>query len=215
MKIDRAALRRPCTAELLPKCAELIEELKTLNDAAFVARLATISDWHTGFGKTELARWADVLDKCDAVLERAAQSRTPGSHQLMVDSPDAAPLRSATIVVLKFTALLFENTFTRSMYSSADRLLALLDAGNIEVVTEVLRLFYVMSKRSRFLSQQLSESDQKRLTGRLSSIAESWGGRFRNLTLSDCCTPGVKLGSVLPISYQSKEGTKLIESVEV
>jgi hypothetical protein len=52
------------------------------------------------------------------------------------------------------------------------RLLALLDAGNVEVLTEVLRLFYVMSKRSRFLSQQLSEADQKRLTTRLSSIAE-------------------------------------------
>jgi hypothetical protein len=70
--------------------------------------------------QTELARWEDVLDKCDAVLEKAAQSKSPDSYQLMVDSLDAVALRNATIIVLKFTALLFENTFTRSMYSSAD-----------------------------------------------------------------------------------------------
>jgi hypothetical protein len=29
----------------------LIEELKTLDDDAFVARLAAVNDWHTGFGK--------------------------------------------------------------------------------------------------------------------------------------------------------------------
>lgn len=52
------------------------------------------------------------------------------------------------------------------------RLLCLLDSGNVEVVVETLRLLLVISKRSRFLSQHLSDVQQKKLIVRLSAIAQ-------------------------------------------
>lgn len=52
------------------------------------------------------------------------------------------------------------------------RLMDLLDSGSMEVVVETLRLLQVISKRSRFISQHLSESQQKQLTMKLTAIVQ-------------------------------------------
>lgn len=64
-----------------------------------------------------MSRWAKILNMCDDVLEKAV-IRTSVSSSLAVD--DRPDLVEQVLVVMSFTALLFENTITRSVYSSAD-----------------------------------------------------------------------------------------------
>lgn len=64
----------------------------------------------------EMGRWAEVLNRCDAILGEAAVRSTNGS--LSVDEkPEMLP---QVATVLSFTALLFENTFSRSVYNSME-----------------------------------------------------------------------------------------------
>jgi hypothetical protein len=169
-----------------PQCAQLIDHLKSNSPDELVEKLKPICEWQPQYGKSHLARWVHILDQCDQILSNATKSNED-SWQMAVDATDAYKLREATIVVLRFTALLFDNTFGRSMYNSAEvsddwmnyssifcfqHLLALLDSSTMRVVVEVLRLFYVIGKRTKYVSQKLSENDQKRLTGRLCAIAE-------------------------------------------
>lgn len=64
-----------------------------------------------------MSRWAKILNMCDDVLEKAAVKAGPSSSLAVDLNPDLVP---QVIVVMSFTALLFENTITRSIYNSAD-----------------------------------------------------------------------------------------------
>lgn len=141
--------------------------------------------------QTELSRWADVLDVCDEILEKAVE-RKDGSWMLAVDTDMV--LREHTSVVLSFTAILFENTFTRSLYASADvrafsyfyirifqRVLQLLDCDCAAILCQLLRLLHTVSKRSRFLTQKLNQADTERLSSRISNIAQVFFSLRNNL----------------------------------
>lgn len=65
-----------------------------------------------------MARWADVLNMCDEVLKRAVTHVDTRGVLMAVDAEPIVVRRVAA--VLSFTALLFENTFTRSIYNSVD-----------------------------------------------------------------------------------------------
>ncbi|KHN86002.1 E3 ubiquitin-protein ligase HUWE1 [Toxocara canis] len=280
MKIDIDSLR-PCNAEILPRCIQLIEHIKSAPDEeSFFTRLVDVHEWQPQFGKSEMARWADVLNMCDEVLERAVKHVDTRGVLMWVDAEPVMVRRVAAVLsftallfentftrsiyssadsemarwadvlnmcdevleravkhvdtrgvlmwvdaepvmvrrvaaVLSFTALLFENTFTRSIYSSADRLVSLLDSGNMEVVVETLRLLQVISKRSRFLSQHLSEFQQKQLTMKLTAIVQCWSGKLRNSKMDECCASEVWSTPLLPICYQVGNSTKIIRSVQL
>ncbi|VDN03027.1 unnamed protein product [Thelazia callipaeda] len=206
MKIDMKTVR-PSHADIVstfkfPRCVQLIDYIKSAPDRkAFLERLAEVHEWQPHFGKCEMARWSDVLNMCDDVLKDAVtNSSAPGEPMAIDENPS---LIADVTSVLSFTALLFENTFTRAVYSSTDRLLKLLDSGNIEIVVEALRLFLVISKRSRFLSQHLSDVQQKNLTFRLSAIAQCWNGKLKSIKMDECCTTNIRPSALLPIGFQA------------
>ncbi|VDM28120.1 unnamed protein product [Toxocara canis] len=94
-------------------------------------------------------------------------------------------------------------------------MVSLLDSGNMEVVVETLRLLQVISKRSRFLSQHLSEFQQKQLTMKLTAIVQCWSGKLRNSKMDECCASEVWSTPLLPICYQVGNSTKIIRSVQL
>ncbi|CAG9536021.1 unnamed protein product [Cercopithifilaria johnstoni] len=212
MKIDSKTLR-PCSAEIFPRCMQLIEHIKSASDRrTFLERLTEVHEWQPQFGKSEMARWSDVLNMCDEVLKDAVTcSSSPGAPMAVDENQNLLPDVTS---VLSFTAMLFENTFTRSVYSSTDRLLNLLDSGNVEVVVETLRLLLVISKRSRFLSQHLSDVQQKKLTIRLSAIAQCWNGKLRSMKMDECCTTNVRPSALLPIGFQT-DTNNLVRSIHL
>lgn len=65
-----------------------------------------------------MARWSDVLNMCDEVLKDAVTcTSSPGAPMAIDEDQNLLPDVTS---VLSFTAMLFENTFTRSIYSSTD-----------------------------------------------------------------------------------------------
>jgi hypothetical protein len=76
------------------------------------------------------------------------------------------------VSVLRFTSLLFENTFSRSIYSSMERLVKLLDSNKSWVVVQTLRLIMVISKSSRFISQHLTSELRSEIYNKLTAILE-------------------------------------------
>ncbi|VDK27232.1 unnamed protein product [Anisakis simplex] len=98
---------------------ELIKHIKSAPDEeSFFARLIEVYEWQPQFGKSEMSRWADILNMCDEVLEKAVTYVDPNGVLMAVDN-DPEMVRRVS-AVLSFTSLLFENTFTRSIYSSID-----------------------------------------------------------------------------------------------
>lgn len=65
-----------------------------------------------------MARWSDVLNMCDDVLEDAIKCNSSPGAPMIIDEDQT--LIADVTSVLSFTAMLFENTFTRSVYSSID-----------------------------------------------------------------------------------------------
>lgn len=63
-----------------------------------------------------MGRFAYVLNDCDEILEVATKQADCG--KVFIDYDDT--LDCAVISVLRFTSLLFENSFSRSVYSSMD-----------------------------------------------------------------------------------------------
>lgn len=58
-----------------PECTKLIANLRNSGDITkFAAGLDSITEWCSIFGKTEMGRWMDVLNDCDAVLESATST---------------------------------------------------------------------------------------------------------------------------------------------
>lgn len=89
---------------------------------------------------------------------------------MSVDKNDSQ--EAQLISVLRFTSLLFENTFGRSIYNSVDRLIKLLDSRKIWVVVATLRLIMVISKCSRFITQHLHGDVRLELYNKLMAILE-------------------------------------------
>ncbi|GMR46398.1 hypothetical protein PMAYCL1PPCAC_16593 [Pristionchus mayeri] len=126
-------------------------------------------------------------------------------HRLAVDTD--TNIKKMVEVALKFSTQVFENTTSRSAYSSVDRLLAMMDSSDPHIIIEVLLVFQVMGKRSRFLSNRLSPDLQKRLVEKLAALTECWGGRLREVKLTDCIKPSLALAQPLfPLSFTNSSG---------
>lgn len=75
------------------------------------------------------------------------------------------------LLVLNFTTLLIEHSFSRHLYNSVEHLTRLLSSSNMEIVLGVLNLLYMFSKRSNFISR-LNSIKKYLLLTRLNQIAE-------------------------------------------
>lgn len=75
-----------------------------------------LTEWYSALGKIEMGRWCHVLNDCNEVLEMATQN--VGMGGMAIDQDEN--LDRSVISILRFTSLLFENSFSRSVYSSMD-----------------------------------------------------------------------------------------------
>ncbi|CAI4227768.1 unnamed protein product [Auanema sp. JU1783] len=179
-----------------PMVANLIARIKNAGDTdKFVQELDRARSFQTVLAKTELYRWAEVLNRCDELLEEAS---TSVDFSMAVDTSEEIKFR--TIAILRFTSLLFECSSTRRVYSSTERLITLLDCTDLDVVAEVLRLLQTISKRSKYLNQRLSPLDRNKLVQVLTAIAQSWGGKLRSIKMTDCISKEVKVPSLFPLA---------------
>jgi E3 ubiquitin-protein ligase HUWE1 len=150
-----------------------------------LAEICSIKSWN--IGKCELYHWADVLDKCDAILEAsAAKTSDISSWQLACDLPENSRLKLLLQSVLQFTALLIEHSYSRHLYNSIEHLTTLLESTDFHIILSVLNLLYVFSKRSIFINR-LTVDKKNALLQRLLYLAESWGGKENGLDLVKCC----------------------------
>ncbi|KAE9417746.1 hypothetical protein Angca_008412, partial [Angiostrongylus cantonensis] len=205
--------------ELPPLCANLIETIKEASTVDhFIAELNRTRNFQAILGKTELSRWAEILNRCDDILEDATKvednqmkvligsnfcsswAMSLGNTRfLQVDK--SAVMKYNTISILRFTGLLFDCTSTRRIYASTDRIIRLTECTDMDLVGEVLRLLQTISKRSKFLTQRLCPEDQSSLVMSLTAMAQCWGGKLRNLKMDDCVRADIKLPSLFPFTF--------------
>ena len=67
-----------------------------------------------------------------------------------------------------------------------EHLTTLLAASDMSIVLAVLNLLYVFAKRSNYITR-LPGDKKQRLLGRLTHLAESWGGKENGFGLAQCC----------------------------
>ncbi|XP_021341229.1 E3 ubiquitin-protein ligase HUWE1-like isoform X3 [Mizuhopecten yessoensis] len=184
MKIDRNKLKKS-TTEVPADCRALIEKLKTATEETLLEELRAVKAW--SYGKCELYHWSDVLDKFDEVLEKACKKEGEKKWMLSCDRTGEIQLKDLLLVILHFTSLLIEHSFSRHLYNSMEHLTSLLSSSDMTVVLAVLNLLYVFSKRSNHITR-LSSDKKQGLIVRLTHLAESWGGKDNGFGLSECCS---------------------------
>ncbi|XP_059618382.1 E3 ubiquitin-protein ligase HUWE1 [Phlebotomus argentipes] len=204
MKIDTSRLKRG-NSDVSPECQALIERLRCCSRTELAAELAKIESWT--FGKCELYHWIEVLDIFDSILEEATDIQRSEWH-IEIDVNFSSDEVKLVLLVLNFTTLLIEHSFSRHLYSSIEHLSALLLSVDMDIVLGVLNLLYMFSKRSNYLSR-LTGDTRAALLGRLNFIAESWGGREYGLGLAECCRPDAQLppsATIFYYEYYNKRG---------
>ena len=67
-----------------------------------------------------------------------------------------------------------------------EHLTSLLAASDMSIVLAVLNLLYVFAKRSNYITRLPGDKKQL-LLGRLTHLAESWGGKENGFGLAQCC----------------------------
>ncbi|MFH4980661.1 hypothetical protein AB6A40_007370 [Gnathostoma spinigerum] len=200
MLIDLNALG-PASFDISPRLMSIIDLLKSAPDSAsFVWRISKILERSPYLGKSEMVRWAEILNRCDEILATAVSYAQSSSSVMLVDVN--ADLASQVLKIIAFTTLLFESTYSRSIYSSVDHIMQLLDVSNMEVVVKTLNLIHVMSKRSRFISQHLSHDQRKKLVTRIVAIAQPWGGKDHNVRMEEVVNHLIDPTSLfVPVSF--------------
>ncbi|CAJ0931067.1 unnamed protein product, partial [Mesorhabditis belari] len=175
MKVDVSS-SKAFTTDLNPACAKAISEFQApSSEEEFIKKLTSMNEWSSVVGKTEMIRWVEVLDRMDSILERATTLDENNRYLVDVDMT----LKNSVMVILKFTSLLFENTSTRSVYASTDRLLHLLNSDSMVMVIQVLQLFQCISKRSHFLRTKMPTHQQTRFQSILTAISQCWFSKLR------------------------------------
>ncbi|CAD6198666.1 unnamed protein product [Caenorhabditis auriculariae] len=199
MKIEEeCGVINPNCTEMPRSCVQLILAVKNAKTTEqFIREIDKGRETHAVMGKTELCRWVVVLNRCDEVLEKAVVKDEVG--QMLCDRD--MEMRKFTISVLRFTVLLFESTSSRRVYRSMDRVLALLETQDMEMLADVLRLLQTMGKRSKYLNQRLCPSDQSTLVHSLTAIAQCWGGKLRSVKMAECVKENVNLPALFPFTY--------------
>ncbi|PIC34687.1 hypothetical protein B9Z55_014266 [Caenorhabditis nigoni] len=209
MRIDDEPSSSSNSTEMPPASATLLQKINdTFTDEDFIEAINKGREVHAVMGKTELHRWIDVLNRCDEILEKAVQKNDQGNMKCDHD----ATLKNYAVAIIRFTVLLFECTSSRRIYKSVDRILALLESTDMDLLAEVLRLLQVMGKRSKFLSTRIPQKDQQSMANRLTAIAQCWGGKLRTVKMAECLKKDPKLPLLFPFSYtDSKQRTIVVE----
>lgn len=178
------------TSEISSECSNQIASLKYTGDLhKFAAGLENVSDWCGWHGKTEMGRWVEILNDCDTILNMATTANENDTMTIDLDGSLEGPVTA----ILQFTSYLFENTFSRSIYSSMDQLIKLLDSNKIFIVVKTLRLIMVISKSSRFITQHLDSEMRKDIYNSLTALLDAWNGKLRSMSFVEFCSENFTL----------------------
>ena len=189
----------------MPECQNFIDKCcNAKSDEEFCDLLDSVKVWFHS-ARIELAKWTDVLTKCDKILTHCGYRLTL-KDPMRVDYDDVYAKHVGS--VLRFSSLLFENTFSRSIYPSTEvklqktislcsrfqKVLRLLETTNLDVLLSVLRFLFVVSKHSDFLDRYSRKSDIGPLRMFIKSIVEAWdsfdmAGSFHQLCLEYTVSP--------------------------
>ncbi|XP_036319887.1 E3 ubiquitin-protein ligase HUWE1 isoform X1 [Rhagoletis pomonella] len=205
MKVDTSKLKKS-SSELTPECRLLIDQLSKCRSKVDLSRfLETINVWT--YGKCELYHWTHILDRFDKILEEGARQVDDNEFMLYCDLKFSKEDVRLLLLVLNFTTLLIEHSFSRHLYNSVEHLTQLLSSQNMDIVLAVLNLLYMFSKRSNFIPRLSLEKKDMLLT-KLYNIAERWGDPNYGLALIDCCIRKPKLEFLyqLSIEYSDENG---------
>ncbi|XP_003380634.1 putative HECT-domain protein [Trichinella spiralis] len=189
MKIDVTSVRKQ-TAQAPSDCLKQISEILSADESSIADFLINVKTW--SWSKSELCHWIPVLNRFDDFLAQACVRKEDNEWRLHCDQRQ----EKLVIGILQFTALLFENTFSRDIYNSMEHIVVLLESSSISILAATLNLINVFSKRSTFLSR-LSKDLHEELKTRMLAIVETWGGPEFGLTLSICCRRDVEIPSAL------------------
>lgn len=176
MKVDTSRLKKG-PSEVPPECQQLINKLRSCNRQQLAVELAKIETWT--FGKCELCHWIEILDIFDEILADATFEDPTCGLYMTCDVCYKEEDVQLLLLVLNFTTLLIEHSFSRHLYNSIEHLTALLQSINLDIVLGVLNLLYMFSKRSNFLSR-LGCNKKSAVSNRLKYIAEV---SFHKITL--------------------------------
>lgn len=171
MKVDTSRLKKG-PSEVPPECQALIDRLRSCSRQDLAIELAKIETWT--FGKCELCHWIDILDYFDEILAEATFEDAEHGMHMACDAYRKEEDIRLLLLVLNFTTLLIEHSFSRHLYNSIEHLTALLQSINLDIVLGVLNLLYMFSKRSNFLSR-LGCNKKTAVSNRLKFIAEVSG----------------------------------------
>jgi hypothetical protein len=178
------------TTFLVPECQNFIEKCcRARSDKEFCDFLDSVKVWFHST-RTELVKWTDIITRCDKILTYCS-FRVSLKDPMRVDYDEEYALHVGS--VLRFSSLLFENTFSRSIFPSTDKVLRLLETTNLDVLLCVLRFLFVVSKHSDFLDRYSRKYDISPLRVYIKSIVEAWDSfdltaSFHQLCL-DCTLP--------------------------
>ncbi|KAK0398448.1 hypothetical protein QR680_002591 [Steinernema hermaphroditum] len=182
MKLTNTSGKPPAGGELHPACNEMLQQVLSLEGAALSNFLET-AEWPPNAPKTELQRWMPALNKFDIYMENAL--REENGRKIVDQIPEIKNLMEQ---IFRFSWLIYENTFSRSVYSSVDRLIEFLDSEDICFVTKTLAFLLTISKRSRFGSQ-IQKDLKKQLGQRLFGIILCWDGQMSGVKMNRVCDP--------------------------
>uniref|UniRef100_A0A1I8ACG6 HECT-type E3 ubiquitin transferase n=1 Tax=Steinernema glaseri TaxID=37863 RepID=A0A1I8ACG6_9BILA len=202
MKLTTTSGKPPGGGELHPACNEMLQQVLNLEGTPLSDYLEK-AEWPPNAPKTELQRWMPALNKFDTYMEHALKEKD--GRKIVDRVPEAKRLMQQ---IFRFSWMIYENTFSRSVYSSVDRLVEFLDSEDIVFVTKTLSFLLTISKRSRFGSQ-IQKDLKKQLGHRLIALIMCWDGSMSEISMNRVCDPDFSC-KYFPINMTISDSTTYI-----
>ncbi|KAG8936847.1 hypothetical protein FRC02_010709 [Tulasnella sp. 418] len=164
MKIIKASKR------ITPPHPEITELINTILDTPtndLAALIGGIPEWR--WPRSDLGNWIKVLNKFDVILQDIIAEYDIDSLQLKELTSSA---KSTVLEVLRFERMLLENSTSRKLYSSYDRLNSLLFSSDLDVVLASLKV--ILRPSQQYSAQPPSSHTTNISSARLLSLAQSW-----------------------------------------
>lgn len=130
--------------EMAQPLQSLIDELASCDELALAPLIEANLTWERPRG--DLFHWVSVLNRFDLIFAlRIARYGLDAEHPRLV-AVDASDVH-LLVACLKFTTALFEHCSNRGIYSSSDRLFALLNTADVDVLLATLETCTALAER--------------------------------------------------------------------
>ncbi|KZV95100.1 hypothetical protein EXIGLDRAFT_644511 [Exidia glandulosa HHB12029] len=166
-----------------PEIAALVANIAATPQDELADLLASFPAWV--WPRSDLHAWIGVLNLFDGILEGIISSYAVDKLQVNAFAP---PAKNQLQEILRFERMLLENSTNRKLFSSYDRLNALLASSDLDVVVSVLQL--LLRPAQQYSSQPAVTQVLNISSGRLESLSRRWSNlRDYGLDVSDLVSP--------------------------